>query len=123
MLRCTMSLHGTGMVVVLDSGFCVLEGVIELQKRGVFTAALIKKRRYWPKYVPGEKIKAHFINQGVGDVDNWHGKLDGVQFHLQCMRELDYIMSLMSTYGTMERFGEEKHCLWKDDGVTKTARF
>ena len=48
-----MSLHGTGMVVVLDSGFCVLEGVIELQKRGVFTAALIKKRRYWPKYVPG----------------------------------------------------------------------
>ncbi len=32
-------------------------------------------------------------------------------------------MSLMSTYGTVERFGEEKNCSWKEDGVTKTAKF
>ena len=51
------------------------------------------------------------------------GKLDGVQFHLHCMREPDYIMSLMSTYGTMERFGDEKHHSWKEDGVTRTADF
>ena len=42
MLRCTKILHGTGKVIVLDSGFCVLQGVIELKKRGVFSAALIK---------------------------------------------------------------------------------
>lgn len=123
MLRCTKPLHGTGKVVVLDSGFCVLKGVIELKKRGVFAAALIKKRRYWPKYVPGEEIKAHFMNRGVGDVDCWHGKLDEVQFHLHCMREPDYIMSLMSTYGTMDRIGEEKSRSWKENGVTKTTKF
>ena len=58
MLRCTKPLHGTGKVVVLDSGFCVLKGVVELKKRGVFAAALIKKRRYWPKYVPGEESRS-----------------------------------------------------------------
>ena len=110
MIRCTKSLHGTGKVVVLDSGFCMLKGVIELKKRGVFPAALIKKRRYWPKYVPGEDIKTHFVHRDVGDIQCWHGKFDEVQFHLHCMKEQDYIMSLMSTYRTMERFGEEKKC-------------
>ena len=35
-----------GFVVILDSGFCVLKGIIELCKKGVFASALIKKRRY-----------------------------------------------------------------------------
>ena len=34
-----------GKVVILDSGFCVLEGLIELRKVGVFAGALINKRR------------------------------------------------------------------------------
>jgi hypothetical protein len=29
---------GTAKVVVLDSGFCVLKGLIELKKKGVFAA-------------------------------------------------------------------------------------
>ena len=82
MIRCTKSLHGTGKVIVLDSGFCVLQGVIEPKKRGVNSAALIKKRRYWPKYVPGEAIKEHMKDKDVGDIDCWHGKLDEVPFHL-----------------------------------------
>jgi hypothetical protein len=44
------------MVVILDSGFCVLQCLVELKKIGVFASAVIKKRRYWPKYVPGEQI-------------------------------------------------------------------
>ena len=35
-----------GFIVILDSGFCVLKGIIELCKKGVFPSALIKKRRY-----------------------------------------------------------------------------
>ena len=49
----------TGKVFVLDSGFCVLQAIVELKKRGLFAAALIKKCRYWPKYVPGDEIIAH----------------------------------------------------------------
>ena len=37
------SLFSTGKVVILDSGFCVLKGLIELRKLGVFASALIKK--------------------------------------------------------------------------------
>jgi hypothetical protein len=52
-------MYGTGKVVVLDSGFCVLEGLIALKKLGVFAHAVIKKRRYWPKYIPGDEIDTH----------------------------------------------------------------
>ena len=37
-------LYSTGKVVMLDSGFCVLRGIIELRKKGVFAGALIKKK-------------------------------------------------------------------------------
>mmetsp|Transcript_1932 Transcript_1932/g.2699 ORF Transcript_1932/g.2699 Transcript_1932/m.2699 type:complete len:119 (-) Transcript_1932:341-697(-) len=36
---------GSGKIVVLDSGFCVIKCLVELTKRGVY-AAFIKKRRY-----------------------------------------------------------------------------
>ena len=32
-----------GMVVILDSGFCVLRGIIELKKQGVYASTLFKK--------------------------------------------------------------------------------
>ena len=44
--RLFIPLFITGKVVILDSGFCVLLAVIALKKMGVFSAALIKKRRY-----------------------------------------------------------------------------
>ena len=66
LLRCTKPLHGTRNIAVLDSGFYVLKGVVELKKRGVFAVVLIKKRRYWPKYKPGEDIKNYFVELNVG---------------------------------------------------------
>jgi len=42
LLRLTKTIWGTAKLVVLDSGFCALQGIIELKKRGVFAAALIK---------------------------------------------------------------------------------
>ena len=33
---------GSGKVFILDSGFCVLKAIVELQKKGIFAAALIK---------------------------------------------------------------------------------
>lgn len=108
LLRLTKPLWATGKVVVLDSGFCVLQGLIELKKRGVYAAALIKKRRYWPKYIDGARIKAHFDDKEIGDVDALKGTLDEVPFHVFGMKEEDYILMLMSTYGTCNRMGEEK---------------
>ena len=102
LLRLTKKLWGTGKVVVLDSGFCVLQGLIELKKKGVFAASLIKKRRYWPKYIEGDKLKAHFENKPVGYSDAIKGMLDDVPFYVFGMKEPDYVLLFMSTYGTLE---------------------
>ena len=47
MLTLTSVQWSTGMSVIMDSGFCVLKGPLEMRKRGVYGSALIKKRRYW----------------------------------------------------------------------------
>jgi hypothetical protein len=88
------------MVVILDSGFCVLQGLVELKKIGVFASALIKKRRYWPKYVPGEQIDDRMKDKEIGDVDALNGTLEGVPYNIMCMKDIDYTMKLMSTYGS-----------------------
>jgi len=108
MLRMTEPIHGTGKVIILDSGFCVLQGIICLLAAGLFAAALIKKRRYWPKFIQGDAVKAHFERRPVGDTDAWEGELDGHRFHVMCMKEPDYTMMLMSTYGTLKTCGELK---------------
>ena len=88
----------TGHVVVLDSGFCVLQGIVELCKKGVFAAAQIKKWHYWPKHIPGEAIVSHFATKDVGHIDALQGQLDGVPFHVFCMKEEDYMSMLMNRW-------------------------
>ena len=49
-------LHTAVKLDVLGNGFCILHGLIGLRKIGVFAAAVIKKRQYWPRHVPGQEI-------------------------------------------------------------------
>ncbi len=49
-------LHHMGKVVTGDSGFRVAQGVTVLHQHGVHGQFLIKKRRYWPKHVPGTTL-------------------------------------------------------------------
>ena len=99
LLRLCSNLYSSGKVVILDSGFCVLKGIICLAQKGVYSAAVIKKRQYWPKYVPGDQIDDHMENKDVGGYDSLKGILDGVDYNIFCMKEEDYTMQLMSTYG------------------------
>ena len=108
LLRLMKPVHGCGKVFVLDSGFCVLKALAELKKKGVFAHALIKKCHYWPRHVPGDDIIMHFTNEEVGKVDAIKGVLDDVPFYLFAMKEPDYMMQIMSMYGTLGNLGEEK---------------
>ena len=54
------SYFATGRYVILDSGFCVLKGLIQLRKKGFFAFAVIKSRIYWPSMVPGKDMDNHF---------------------------------------------------------------
>ena len=45
------------------------KGIIDLECKGVYAAALIKKRRYWPKGVLGDLVDTHFEDKEDGDVE------------------------------------------------------
>jgi hypothetical protein len=104
-----LRIWNTGRVVILDSGFCVLPGIVELAKRGLHGGALIKKRRYWPKWILGEEIKAHFAEKEVGSVDCWNGNLNDQAVKVFCFKEPDYVMSIMSAYGIVNEEGVVKN--------------
>lgn len=102
LLRLTECIHHSGRVVIMDSGFCVLEGLTKLLDFGVFSSAVIKKRRYWPRHVDGDAVDKHFDNREVGWADVLPGILNGRRFRLFGMKEEDYVMKLMSTYGALK---------------------
>ena len=102
LLRLTRSFWHTGRLVVLDSGFCVLKGISELFRKGVFASSLIKKRRYWPRHVPGDAIQERFESKSLGEVDILHGKMEGINVSIVVMKDKGYNMLLMSSYGTGE---------------------
>ena len=105
-------IFGKGNMVVQDSRLGVLKGMMELKKCGVYASALIKKWKYWPKYIKGEAIKQHFEGKQVGNCDSWKGNMGEVPFHVYALKEPDYVMSLMSTYGTNLQTGEETSHEW-----------
>ena len=76
MCQLTAPIHHTGKVVIMDSGFGVLEGLLQLKGLGVHGSAVIKKRCYWPKYIDGENIKEHHELHKVGQADALLGMKD-----------------------------------------------
>jgi hypothetical protein len=87
------SIYSRGFVVILDSGFCVLQGIVELWKKGVYAAAVIKKRKYWPKHVPGDAMDAEKMEgKEVGcDYNSIPGTLEGVPYDLVVLKDAGYI--------------------------------
>ena len=116
LLRLCKPLYATGCVVVLDSGFCVLRGLTELLKKGVFASAVIKKRRYWPRYVDGDAIESRMEGKAIGACDALHGTLDGTGYVLFAMKEPDYTMKIMSTYGGLIVKDGERDSVRSSDG-------
>ena len=89
----------------------------------LLAAALIKKCRYWPKHVPGDEIIAHLNDTEVGADDTIKGTMDGITFHIHGMKEPDYNMMLLTTYGTILKMGEMKNHHYKINGVKKMTDF
>ena len=127
LLRMLRAYHHTGRYVVLDSGFCVLKAIVDLQKVGVYSAALIKKRKYWPKGVPGEAMQSHFDEEGVqvGDFDAIQGVLDGTTYNLWGMKEPDYVMRMMATGGPLAALDSCRMAKrrWREGGVDCSRTF
>jgi len=108
LMRLCENLYNTGKVVILDSGFCVLEGLVELRKVGVFASAVIKKRRYWPKHVPGDEINRIMNDKELGATDSVKGTLKDVEYNIFCMKDKDWVMKMMCTYGGLQNISDMK---------------
>jgi hypothetical protein len=89
----------------------------------VFASAVVKKRRYWPKYVPGDLMDAHMPFKDIGEVDSYKGVLLDVPYDLFCMKDVDYTMKIMSTYGSLlpKDGAPDKHRVV--DGEVKTFKY
>ena len=120
-LRLTKSLQGTGSIVVMDSGFCVVKAITELRKVGIYSHALIKKRKYWPRFIKGEEIKEHFADKDPGYFDAMKMKYDDVDFHVVGLKEPDYVLMFMTTYGSINRLGRDQ--IRRVNGETYTFKY
>jgi hypothetical protein len=80
LLCLTDSIHHSGRVVIMDSGFCVLFALVKLASFGVYGSAVIKKRRFWPKYVQGDEMDRCFEGKEIGFVDALPRLLEGRHF-------------------------------------------
>lgn len=112
LLRLTESIAHSGRVVIMDSGFCVIDAILNLASVGIFSSAVIKKRRYWPKYIDGEAVDQYFVGKTVGSVEALPGSVGGKAFRLFAMKEEDYVVKLMTTYGS---------CIEINDGWTQRS--
>ena len=101
----------------MDSGSCVTKGLVGLRKKLLFGAALIKKRRYWPENIKGDAIDAHFASKEVGNVDTVKQVEYGVDYCVSFMKEPDYVMKLMTKYGTLEPTDKRTRRKFKRGGV------
>ena len=59
-LQLTRALWSTGKAVIINSGFCVLKGLLEIRKRGGLWNCIDKNMRYWPRGVYGDAINNYF---------------------------------------------------------------
>ena len=88
-VRMKNPLWDTGKVVVMGSGFCVLEVLISMVEKGFFGLSLIKEQHYWHKGVTAEEILRHMQNKEVGDGDAVQGSIIGKIYHIMDIKDPD----------------------------------
>ncbi len=72
LLHLLKSIFYSGHYVYLDIGFCELKALIALKKKGVFSATLIKKCRFWPTLVPGTHILKYLTGCWCNRCNLWN---------------------------------------------------
>ena len=84
--------------MIPDSGFSILQGIIELRNVGVYAGALIKKRRYWPKHVPGNVIDRYFQDKEIGSFDALCGYMNCTPYQIFYLKEPEFFIKIIATY-------------------------
>ena len=91
MLEMIKPVHRTGKIVSMDNGFCVSVGIIAMHNFGVYGQSLIKKRRYWPKNVPGDTIDYYFANKELGSAKTFRQVINRKPLLFHCHKDDRYV--------------------------------
>ena len=94
LLHMKKNYFSTGRYITIDSGLCVLKGLIQLRKKGIFSCAVMKKIRYWPSLFPGKDMENYFGKVEVGDTYSIQVTVDDVIYNLCDMNEPNHLMSI-----------------------------
>ena len=103
---------GSSKFVVLDSDFCVLQGIAQLWKKRAFAAVLIKKQKSWPEYIGRDRTKAYFKGKEASTVDGMKGYLDRVNVEINCLKEPVLIMMAIIQYSSESWWWLNESILW-----------
>ena len=124
MLRMCRPIFGSGKAVVLDRGFCVANDITEIKAKGVYVAALIKKRHYWPKVVTIDLIDNQFEDKEVGDVGIIEARSeDNKLFKILFMEYPDCAMKITANWMTLDKLeGENTKRYFADNSRTKETK-
>ena len=83
----------------MDSDFFFAKGIIDIRSKGVYAEAIIKRRCYCPKGVPGGLIDTHFEYKEFGCVVMIEARTkDNKSLKIFCMKEIDYAMKIMASW-------------------------
>ena len=120
MMRTENPLFGTWEAVVVDSGFCMLKGLVGMLANWVYGTKVTKKKRYCPKYCKGDVIEAFLRDKEVGDIYAVCGDLEGQKYKIHCMKEDDCAMKLFGTHGLLYKHCRKTLRTYKNIGETIT---
>ena len=110
LLDMTKPIHHTRKVDTGDSGFCVVMGVMALQKFGVHGQFLIKKRKYWLERVPGNYIDGYMATKPYGHTEMFVQVMEG------------QLTKIMSMHGVLDEI--QDHATWRlVDGVWRMFKY
>ena len=104
--------------------FLCVGGLDQILKNGVYAASVIKKRRYWPKYVPGDDVDNKLKDNTIGKNRVMSGKLNNEKYNFFIMKEPAFIMKTMTTYGNLEEVDNQEitRQYFKDNNGNKVKR-
>jgi hypothetical protein len=107
-LRAAEGIKGSNRVIGMDSGFGVLAALPELRKRGLHGTMVMKKKKYWPKGLPGDKILEALRMEEVGTTQVLAGKFKGEKIWIGCQVDSKHTTLIANTWSTTERTGNKK---------------
>ena len=88
---------------MVNSGFCVANGIVALATKGLYVGALIKKRRYYSKNATGDPIERIFVYKDVGGVVMLGAATEvGKTLCIFFFKDPDYVMNIMSSWMTLD---------------------